>query len=152
MTRVKLTRRLARWSGLSLLLFPWASQAQTTKISTEYLMTLYAPLAASQEIDSNLSIYNVLPGGWVRGPKIKGTLVAPGGDWSRSLPSGVSRLDVRMTMKTGDGALIYITYNGIFKDSQEIEDRANQGEVLTSKDDPYFVIAPTLQTSAKQYD
>jgi hypothetical protein len=152
MNLVKQMRRLAHVSGLSLLLFPWALQAQTTKISTEYLMTLYAPLAAGQEIDSDLYINNVLPGGWIKGPKIKGTLMGPGGDWYRSLPSGVGRLDARMTIKTDDGALIYITYNGIFKDSPEIEDRANKGEVLTAKDDLYFVIAPTMQTSAKQYD
>ncbi len=125
--------------------------AQTTKISTEYLMTLYAPLDAAQEIDSSLYVYNVRPGGWVKGPRINGTLLAPSGDWSRVLPSGASRLDVRATIKTDDGALIYISYNGIFKDSEETEARANKGEVLTSKD-VYFVIAPTMQTSAKQYD
>jgi hypothetical protein len=125
--------------------------AQTTRISTEYLMTLYAPLEAAQEIDSSLYVYNVRPGGWVKGPRINGTLLAPGGDWFRVLPSGASRLDVRATIKTDDGALIYITYNGIFKDSEETESRASKGEVLTAKD-LYFVIAPTMQTSAKKYD
>jgi hypothetical protein len=127
------------------------SDAQTTKVSTEYLMTLYAPLEAGQEIDSSLEVNNVRPGGWVKGPRINGTLLAPAGDWSRALPSGASRLDVRATIKTDDGALIYISYNGIFKDSEETEARAAQGEVLTSKD-LYFVIAPTMQTSAKKYD
>lgn len=136
---------------VSALVFPSAMYAQTTRISTEYLMTLYAPLEAGQEIDSSLSVYNVRPGGWVKGPRIKGTLLAPGGDWFRVLPSGASRLDVRATIKTDDGALIYISYNGIFKDSEETAARAGKGEVLTSKD-LYFVIAPTMQTSAKKYD
>ena len=127
------------------------SDAQTTKISTEYLMTLYAPLDAGQEIDSSLYVNNVRPGGWVKGPSINGTLLAPAGDWSRVLPSGASRLDVRATIKTDDGALIYIAYNGIYKDSEETEARAAKGEVLTSKD-MYFVIAPTMQTSAKKYE
>jgi hypothetical protein len=60
-------------------------------------MTLYAPLEAGQAVDSALYIYNVGPGGWVKGPKINGTILAPSGDWSRVLPSGVSRLDVRAT-------------------------------------------------------
>jgi hypothetical protein len=60
-------------------------------------------------------------------------------------------LDVRATIKTDDGALIYISYNGIFKDSEETEARAAKGQVLTSRD-LYFVIAPTMQTSAKKYD
>ncbi len=94
---------------VSALLFPSAMDAQTTKISTEYLMTLYAPLEVGQEIDSSLEVNNARAGGWVKGPRINGTLLAPAGDWSRALPSGASRLDVRATIKTDDGALIYIT-------------------------------------------
>jgi Protein of unknown function (DUF3237) len=133
------------------LFLPTTSNAQTTKVSTEYLMTLYAPLDAAQEIDSSFEVNNVRPGGWVKGPRINGTLLAPAGDWSHALPSGVSRLDVRATIKTDDGALIYISYNGIYRSSEEADARASKGEVLTSKD-IYFVIAPTMQTSAKQYD
>jgi hypothetical protein len=133
------------------LLLPTTSDAQTTTVSMEYLMTLYAPLEASQQIDSSLEVNNLRPGGWVRGPRINGTLIAPAGDWSRALPSGASRLDVRVTIKTDDGALIYISYNGVFKDSEETEARATKGEVLSSKD-MYFVIAPTMQTSATKYD
>jgi hypothetical protein len=151
MPLVKLMQRLIRLSCLPLLFVPWTLQAQTTKISTEYLMTLYAPLEAGEEIDSGLFIYNVRSGGWVKGPKINGTLVGPRGDWFRVLPSGVGRLDVRTTIKTDDGALIYVTYNGIFKESTETEERANKGEVLTSQD-LYFVIAPTFQTAAKRYE
>ena len=127
-----------------------ASVAQTTTISTEYFMTLYAPLDAGQEIDSSLGINNVRSGGWVKGPRINGKLVAPGGDWARALPSGASRLDVRATIKTDDGALIFLSHNGIYKGSEDADARAAKGEVLTSKD-LYFVIAPTMQTSAKKY-
>jgi hypothetical protein len=133
------------------LLSPAALWAQSTTVSTQYLMTLYAPLGPTQEVDPSLEVNEVRPGGWVKGPRINGTLLAPAGDWSRVLPSGVARLDVRATIRTDDGALIYISYNGIFKDSPETEARAARGEVLTAKD-MYFVIAPTLQTSAKKYD
>jgi len=34
-------------------------QGQTTQISTEYLMTLYAPLDPVQEVDSSLAVYNL---------------------------------------------------------------------------------------------
>jgi hypothetical protein len=60
-------------------------------------------------------------------------------------------LDVRVTIKTNDGALIYISYNGIYRGTAEADARAAKGEVLTSKD-IYFVIAPSMQTSAKKYD
>jgi hypothetical protein len=112
---MKLVAQIHRWLPLtcvSLLFFPWALLSQTTTISTEYLMTIYAPLDPVRGVDSALYIYNVRDGGWVKGPKINGTIIAPSGDWLRVMPSGVSRLDVRMTVKTDDGALIYVTYNG----------------------------------------
>jgi len=148
---VILATRLLSLTGIGLLLCGLALHAQTTKISTEYLMTIYAPLDPIHTVDSSLYIYNVKPGGWVKGPKINGTLVPPGADWLRVMPSGVSRLDVRATIKTDDGALIYMSYNGIIKDTKESEARTDKGEVLTSKDH-YFVIAPTLETSSEKYD
>ena len=150
MQRVTLLSRLVLLVGVSLL-FISQSRAQTTKITPEYIMTLFAPLSADQAVDSTLYISDVLTGGWVKGPKIKGILIGPGGDWLRVMPSGVARIDVRATIKTDDGALIYLSYNGIFKDTKETEERASKGEVLTSND-LYFMIAPTLQTSAKKYE
>jgi hypothetical protein len=49
----------------------------TTALEIEYLMTLFAPVDPPKPIDPTLVIYHVRPGGWVAGPKIKGTLVAP---------------------------------------------------------------------------
>jgi hypothetical protein len=124
--------------------------AQTTKITTEYLMTLYAPLDPPQKIDSSLTIYNVGSGGWVKGPKIKGTLVAPAADWIRLMPGGNLRQDVRLTIKTDDGALIYLTYNGIISRSEEVAKRVASGERLTSADE-YFLMVPTMETSSSAY-
>lgn len=126
--------------------------AQSTQIKTEYLMTYTAPLDAPLPIDSALLIINVKPtGGVAKGPAISGTFLSPGGDWLRVMPSGALRLDVRATLKTDDGALIYITYNGIIQHSPESAERMNKGELLTAKDIPYFVTAPTFQTSSPKY-
>jgi hypothetical protein len=59
------------------------AHAQTTQITTEYLMTLYAPLDPPQQIDNSLIVYNAREGGWVKGPKVKGTLLARAADWLR---------------------------------------------------------------------
>jgi hypothetical protein len=129
-----------------------AARAQTTptQITTEYLMTLHAPLDAPQQIDASLLVYNVRPGGWVKGPRVNGTLLSPAADWLRVLPNGSLRLDVRGTIQTDDGALIYITYNGVISQPKEASDRLARGEVLTSKD-VYFITAPTMQTAAEKY-
>jgi Protein of unknown function (DUF3237) len=124
--------------------------AQTTTITTEFLMTLYAPLDPPQSIDKSLIIYNVGPGGSVKGPKINGTVIAPSADWIRIMPDGNLRLDVRATIKTDDRALIYVSYNGIISRSQEVAKRNATGEALTSADE-YFLTAPTMETSSKAY-
>ena len=92
---------------LSLISCAGVASAQTTQISTDYLMTVYIP-TERKAIDNGLTIVNILPGGWVRGPKISGKIIAPGGDWIRTMPSGVLRLDVRLTIETDDGAQIYM--------------------------------------------
>ena len=141
-------KQIAFGLSCALVLAATPVQAQTTQISTEYLMTLYAP----QQIDDTLFIYTLPPSGegWVKGPKISGKVIPPGGDWLRVMPAGNSRLDVRLTVKTDDGALIYVTYNGIISHTKESRDRLMKGEVLTSKDH-YFITAPTMQTSAEKY-
>lgn len=125
---------------------------QTTQINTEYLMTYQVLLDAPTPIDGSLMVINVKPtGGWAKGPVISGIFQAPGADWLRVMPSGALRLDVRAVLKTDDGALIYMTYNGIIQHSPESAERMSQGEVLTASDIPYFVTAPTFQTSSPTY-
>ena len=113
-------------------------------------MTLYAPLEVPQQIDPSLAIYNVRDGGWVKGPRMNGTLIAPGADWLRVMPGGNLRLDVRATIRTDDGALIYIAYNGVISHTPESLERMTAGELLKA-DDHYFITAPTLQTAAEKY-
>ena len=150
-TGIQMTRRRIVLGVISALAISSASaRAQTTQIKTEYLMTLYAPLDPPQQIDNSSVIRNVGAGGWVKGPKVNGTLIAPGADWLRIMPGGNLRLDVRATIKTDDGALIFLSYNGIISRSREIADRMAKGEVMTSADQ-YFITAPTMQTSSEAY-
>ena len=123
----------------------------STQVTTEYIMSYIAPLDPPVAIDDGMMIVNVRPGGWVQGPKISGKFIAPGADWLRIMPSGVFRLDVRGLIQTDDGAHIYMSYNGIIKNSEESAERLNSGELLTDKDIPYFIAAPTFQTSSKKY-
>jgi hypothetical protein len=129
---------------------PASAGGPETSIQTEYLMTLHAPLDAPQAIDQNLLIYNVQPGGWVDGPRIKGKLLAPAADWLRVMPSGVFRLDVRGTIQTDDGELIYVSYGGAIQCGKEQADHLNAGEQLKA-DDCYFITTPTFQTKSDKY-
>jgi hypothetical protein len=58
---------------------------------------------------------------------------------------------VRATIKTDDGELILVEYNGVIVSSKEVMDRFNKGEVTTSNDE-YFVTAPRFTTASKKYE
>ncbi len=51
--------------------------------------------------------------GRFEGPRVKASVEIPSGDWITNRADGSYRLDVRLTLKTDDGALILVTYNGI---------------------------------------
>ena len=148
MALIKSLARITSTGLMLLLVLP--AFAQTTSISTEYVGSLYAPLDAPQVIDSGLQIFNVQPGGWMKGRDINATVIAPSADWLRVMPSGALRLDVRATLKTDDDQLIYLTYNGVIVHTTESFERLMNGEVLTSFDH-YFITAPTMHTASEKY-
>ena len=52
-------------------------------------------------------------GGRFEGPRLKATVQTPAGDWITNRADGSYRLDVRLTLRTDEGALVLVTYNGI---------------------------------------
>ena len=137
--------------AISLTAYSGSVHAQTTQVSTDYLMTVYIP-TERKAIDNGLTIVNILPGGWVKGPKISGKIIPPGGDWLRTTPSGALRLDVRLTIETDDGAQIYMTYGGVVVSSKEAGEVLARGDVLNDKSMPYFITTPQFQTSSEKYN
>jgi hypothetical protein len=121
----------------------------SVQVQTEYLMTLHGALGPPMQVDDGLTIVNV-PEGWAKGPRISAAIVAPSGDWIQALPSGLRRLDVRLTLRTDDGAIISINYNGVLRIDPQNADRFMKGEPLTSKD-LYSSTAPTFRTSHPKY-
>ena len=51
--------------------------------------------------------------GEVTGPKLRGRILPGGGDWLTVRTDGVGILDVRGTLESDDGALIYMAYTGV---------------------------------------
>src|SRR5262245_64494761 len=52
-------------------------------------------------------------GGRLEGPRVKAAVQIPAGDWITNRADGTYKLDVRLTLRTDDGALILVTYNGV---------------------------------------
>ena len=82
----------------------------------EYLGTLHAETGTRTVVENGpqgtRTIVQVV-GGRFEGPRLKASVQAPAGDWITNRADGSYRLDVRLTLKTDDGALILATYNGI---------------------------------------
>lgn len=122
----------------------------STRLQTEYLMSLDIPLdPVSQPVGHRL-IVNVPAGGTVRGPKVRGNAVLPAGDWLYIMPDGSLRLDARLTIRTDDDQLVFVEYGGVIVWSKEVLDRFNKGEVI-SENDGYFVIVPRFTTASAKY-
>lgn len=70
-------------------------------------------------------------GGRFQGDRLSGVIRPWGADWYLTRPDGVGELDVRVTLETDDGALIYMRSEGLLKFSREMAK-----EVLSGKADP----------------
>ncbi|MFT3926996.1 MAG: DUF3237 domain-containing protein [Myxococcales bacterium] len=78
-----------------------------------------------------------ITGGTFEGERLRGNVLPAGGDWTTQRADGVTELDLRITLATDDGALIYMTFAGIRDDHAEGA--------------PYFRTLPRFETAAPQY-
>ena len=119
----------------------------------EHLFDMHADLEPPQVLAGapmgTRQIFNA-KGGTFDGQRLKGDVLPGGGDWGTLRPDGVFQLDVRATLRTHDGALIYATYSGLIVASPEVF-----GRLLGAEDVPlseyYFYTNPMFQTGAEQY-
>src|ERR1700687_5406225 len=84
------------------------------------LMLLRFATSATDEIGltphGKLSIFPVT-GGSFEGERLRGKVLAGGGDWVTTKADGTFELDVRVTLETDDGALIHMTFTGVRDDA-----------------------------------
>jgi len=79
-------------------------------------------------------IGGIAQGRWT-GERLNADIVAPGGDWAiPSTDGSIMLLDVRQTLRTDDGALVYVTYQG----------RCDRGRGT-------YTVAPTFETDDERY-
>lgn len=89
-------------------------------------------------------------GGLVEGERINGRVLPGGGDWARTRSDGVLLLDVRLTLETDDGALIYCRYEGLRHGPPEVMAALAEGRSVDPAD-YYFRIAPRFETASPRY-
>ena len=110
-------------------------------LKTELLFKMTADLGEEQDVGvtpygKRRIVY--ITGGEFEGPKLTGEVLPGGGDWLLLRPDGAGQLDVRATLRTDDGELIYTTYRGILRGSP-------------NSPDFYFRTAPMYETASEKY-
>jgi len=112
-------------------------------------VTLAAPLSVGATGLGERRII-AITGGHFTGDQLSGEIVPGGADWQLVRPDGAALLDARYTLRTGDGALIYVSNRGIRHGPAAVLTRLAQGEAV----DPatyYFRATPTFETGHPQY-
>ena len=93
-----------------------------------------------------------LTGGTFTGPEMKGQLL-PGAsaDWQIVLPDGTALGDIRYTLQSDGGALLYVQSRGIRHGSPEVLDRLGRGEHVDASEYT-FRTSTQIETAATELD
>ena len=104
------------------------------------LMTLRLTTASTQDIGAQPRGTRAtfpITGGAFEGDRLRGKVLPGGDDWTIKRSGGVVELDLRVTLETEDGALIYMTFEGIRDDG--------------APGRPYFRTVPRFETAEPKY-
>ncbi len=89
-------------------------------------------------------------GGSFEGPRLRGEVLPDGGDRLLVRPDGVLEQDVRITLKTDDGAFIYFRHVGMRRGPPEGIARQSQGKTVDPSE-YNFGVAPMFEAGAERY-
>ena len=104
------------------------------------LMTLHLNTAPTQNVGAGphgTRVTYPITGGTFEGDRLRGKVLASGDDWTVKRSDGVVELDLRITLEADDGALIYMTFEGIRDDG--------------APGRPYFRTVPRFETAEPRY-
>ncbi len=109
-----------------------------TELRHQHLITLclnvdFAGMSVIGKTPAGLRRIAPVSGGTFSGERLNGT-VLPGADWVINRPDGVMVIDVRLTLRTDDGALIYLTYQGRFLAEPEAMARFGKSALLDASE------------------
>jgi hypothetical protein len=125
-----------------------------TELKSRHLFTITMKLPPILELgDTPAGTRRVftVSGGEFTGDRLRGeVLPQAGSDLLLVRADGSFQQDVRLILRTDDGALILITYRGIRHASPEVSARIARGERVTPSD-YYLRTAPFFETAAPKY-
>ncbi|NEW40629.1 DUF3237 domain-containing protein [Nocardia cyriacigeorgica] len=92
-------------------------------------------------------------GGSFTGQRLAGEVLPGGGDWARFRSDGSMTLDVRLTLRTDDGALISMSYGGRWIIPADLANAIADPSArhLVDPSQYYFRTNPLFETGARRY-
>ena len=115
----------------------------------EYAITLeYPPDDTPEGPYGNRRVFT-FTGGSFEGPRLKGKIVPPGGDRYLRRADWIGHVDYRATLKTDDGAQIYLQLFGITRADPTRPTRP-EGEPA-DYGDRYYMVTPRFETGDDRY-
>jgi hypothetical protein len=129
--------------------------SKAAKLKHDYLMTLTLEVdsASAYPIGMTLSgnrMVAPIVGGTFSGPRLEGVVLPGGADWVVVGSDGSMKIDVRTTLKTTDGAFIYLQYRGRFIASAEAMQQLHAGNVL-APEEYSLAVSADLETGHEEY-
>jgi hypothetical protein len=117
------------------------------------LMTMHADLKAPADVGKGpygqRTIFDIASGTF-KGEKLSGTMLPSGGEWMLIDDQSIGHIDVRMTLKTDDDALLYVQYYGILEMTEAVM-TAIAGGKPTEFGDIYFMTQLRVETGDERY-
>ena len=93
-----------------------------------------------------------LTGGTFTGPELNGNVLAGvSADWQVVLPDGTIVGDIRYTLQTDDGALLYVQSQGVRDGSSEVLARLARADVVDASEDT-FRTSTQIETASRELD
>src|SRR6478735_6457133 len=123
-------------------------------MNTRLLMTLRVTVATPQNIGAvphGTRRTVPLTGGEFEGPRLRGSVLPQGSaDWLLLRADGVLEMDLRATLRTDDGALIFMRSFGLRHGPPEVIAAIGRGEAVDAST-YYFRTMPRFETSHPAY-
>lgn len=94
-----------------------------------------------------------LVGGMFAGPELNGNLL-PGGSvcWQITLPDGTALVEIRYTLQTERGALLYVRSSGVGQGDRVLAPRLGRGEDVDAGEQYLFYAVTRIETASPPLD
>lgn len=93
----------------------------------------------------------IVGAGTFEGERLRGEILPGGGDWMTIGKDGLANLDVRKTLRTHDGALIHLSYQGLYRFDEALSAKVERGEDAEFGETLFQVLA-RFETGDGRYD